>query len=402
MSSPSSIVQPTQRLYYIDWLRVLAMFCVFFFHNSRFFDSFSDWHVKNATTSLGPTMVVAFLNIWMMPLFFLVAGAGTYYAFKTRSAAQYAGERSLRLLVPLIFGMFVILVPQAYYQAVFQGQDFSGNNFFQIYWMYLKTLPDLEFFHLWFLYYLFIFSLVTIPIFINFSGSGKSIASRLAEWLSRPWVLVLSLVLSLALVDAFLSTEGFWGNRNSGGWNIVSYFLFFIFGYIIFANPRITATMKNLTWPALGVGVIVSVALIAFFLDPLTEPQDYYGTSFYIAAQAIYALNTWAWLIAILGLGARFLTRNNRFLQYSNEAVLPFYILHQTVIIVIGFFVVQWNTGVGLKYLVISTSSFTGIMLIYELLVRRITVLRFLFGMRKSRRQPAVIPVVQTEKQAES
>ena len=76
------------------------------------------------------------------------------------------------------------------------------------------------------------------------------------------------------------------------------------------------------------------------------------------------------------------MNRNNGALSYANEAVLPFYILHQTVIISIGFYVVQWTVGVGLKYLVISTTSFLAIMLVYEFLVRRINILRFLFGMR--------------------
>jgi surface polysaccharide O-acyltransferase-like enzyme len=97
------------------------------------------------------------------------------------------------------------------------------------------------------------------------------------------------------------------------------------------------------------------------------------------------AIVTWGWLFAFLGLARRYLNSTNRFLAYANEAVLPFYILHQTVIISIGFYVVQWNMHAGLKYLVISTTSFIGIMLIYELLVRRVNVLRFLFGMRTVR-----------------
>jgi len=82
------------------------------------------------------------------------------------------------------------------------------------------------------------------------------------------------------------------------------------------------------------------------------------------------------------GLLARYLNFNNRFLGYANEAVLPFYILHQTVILIIGFFVLQWSMGIAPKYLIITTSSFMAIMAIYELLVRRINILRFLFGMR--------------------
>ncbi len=88
------------------------------------------------------------------------------------------------------------------------------------------------------------------------------------------------------------------------------------------------------------------------------------------------------WIMAIIGLGSRYLNFNNRFIGYSNEAVLPFYILHQTVILIIGLFVVQWSSGIELKYSVITLTSFLAIMAIYELLIRRFNGLRFLFGMR--------------------
>lgn len=99
----------------------------------------------------------------------------------------------------------------------------------------------------------------------------------------------------------------------------------------------------------------------------------------------VEAVNTWSFLVAIIGLGIRFLTRSESFLTYANEAVLPFYILHQTVIISVGYFVIPTNVGVGIKYLTISASSFLIIMALYEL-VRRINVLRLLFGMRAIRR----------------
>lgn len=378
------------RLYYVDWLRVLAMVGIFFFHNARFYDVFGDWHVRNATTALGPSILVAFMSVWIMPLFLLLSGAGTYHAFQSRSAGEYARERSLRLLVPLVFGMVVIVAPQAYFDAVSHGADLGGYNVFQIYWLYFQSLPDLNWFHLWFLAYLFVFSLATIPLFADWSRSGKGLVARLAMSFNKPWALLLILVLSLALADILLYPDGFWGSRGQGGWNIVSYLLFFISGYLIFANPGIMTMVKKLTWPALGVGVVAGISLVAFFLEQLTDLGANYGTPAFSASQVIQAVNTWAWLLAILGLGSRFLTRNHRFLQYANEAVLPFYVLHQTLIIVIGFYVVQWNAGVGIKYLVISTTSFLAIMLVYELLVRRISVLRFLFGMRPQRRLSTV------------
>ena len=94
------------------------------------------------------------------------------------------------------------------------------------------------------------------------------------------------------------------------------------------------------------------------------------------------ALCAWSWVIGILGMGSRLLNFNNRLLGYANEAVLPFYILHQPTILLIGFFVIPWSMGILPKYLAISASSFVAIVAIYELLVRRINALRFLFGMK--------------------
>lgn len=381
MSLPSTASGSTPRLYYLDWVRVLAMICIFLFHNARFYDVFSDWHVRNSSTNVGASVLVAFISQWGMPLFFLIAGAGTYYALKSRRAGQFVQERTLRLLIPLIFGMFVIVVPQAYFEAISHGEELGGYNFFQIYGLYLTTLPDLNWFHLWFLVDLFIFSIVTLPTFLARSSTGKSVISRITAAFDKPLVLILLLVPSLALINILLYPDGYWGYRN-GGWNIVAYLLFYISGYLVFANARIMETVKKLRWVMLGVGVVALACLVSVFLNVMTDLQAYFGSPMYIAAHFVQAVSTWGWLLAILGLGSRFLNSNNRFLAYANEAVLPFYILHQTVIIVIGFYVVQWNTGVGLKYLTISTTSFIAIMLIYELLVRRVNALRFLFGMK--------------------
>ena len=135
-TSPSQVsesnvaVRPT-RLYYLDWLRVLAMLSIFFFHNARFFN-FEDWHVKNAVTGLGSEIFIGFLAQWMMPLFFILAGASVYYALRFRTAGGFIRERTLRILIPLVIvGYFVISPPQVYLERLTHG-EFSGT-FFQFY-----------------------------------------------------------------------------------------------------------------------------------------------------------------------------------------------------------------------------------------------------------------------------
>lgn len=388
MNESSSVITkpatPGNRLYYLDWLRVIAIIGIFFFHNTRFFDFFSDWHVKNAVTNAGASYVMAFMGQWIMPLFFVIAGAGTYYAFKIRHPGQFAKERMLRLLVPLIFGMLIIVVPQAYYQAVFRGEMPPGNLIL-LYPLYLQTLPDLNWFHLWYLAYLFLFSLITIPLFFSRKGVDRSIISRLAALIKKPWVLMLIMVISIGLLNSFIYPDGFWGHRGSGGWNIIANFLFYVFGYLIYANTRYMEWVKKYVWYILGIAV-VSTASILLVIEALADLTGYYGTPLFIGAHFVQAVVVWSWVLSILGLAGRYLERTNRFLNYANEAVLPFYILHQTIIITVGFYVIQWSAGVGIKYLVISSISFALIMLIYELLIRRINVLRFLFGMRAKKK----------------
>jgi glucan biosynthesis protein C len=290
----------------------------------------------------------------------------------------------LRLLIPLVFGLLVIVVPQAYFEAVSLGVQLSQYNLFQIYGIYLQSLPDMNTFHLWFLEDLFIISIVTIPLFFT-GNSGKSITSKLSDYFEKPWALQILLVMTITIVNIFVYPDGFWGYRN-GGWNIITYLLFFVFGYLIFGNQHIKEMAYKLRWISLTIGILTFEFI---FLYVLMSGDPEFGAPMYIFGMLIQAIGVWGWLLAILGFGSHYLNRNHRYLSYANEAVLPFYVLHQTVIISVGFFVVQWNTGVGLKYLTISTTSFVIIMLIYELLVRRINVLRFLFGMRP-RRKPQV------------
>jgi glucans biosynthesis protein C len=377
-----NLTEVVNRQYFLDWIRVFAMVGVFFFHNARIFDAFSDWHVKNATISVAATGLVSFMSQWMMPLFFLISGAGIFYALRSRNTGKFVQERVLRLLVPLVFGMLVIVVPQAYFDALSHGELTGEYSFFQIYGLYLQSLPDLNYFHLWFLVDLFLFSIITIPLFFFRNKEGKSLISRLASYLDKPWALLPLFIVSITIVNIFIYPDGFWGYRN-GGWNIINYLFFFIFGYLIFANPRIMPMIRKLRWISLGTGFVGFITIvIGVFVLGIDDAADVFGSPVSIGTTLLQSLAAWGWLLAILGFGSKYLNRNNRFLSHANEAVLPFYILHQTIIVIIGFYVIQWSTGVGTKYLVISSASFVGIMLIYELLVRHFNVLRFLFGMK--------------------
>ncbi|MFC1913517.1 acyltransferase [Chloroflexota bacterium] len=384
-TAANKIASGAMRLHYIDWLRVLAMGMIFFFHNARLYD-FWDWHIKNADVSRIADVFIDFCNPWLMPLFFILAAASIYSAMKTRTAGGFAKERTLRLLVPLlILGFFVIGPPQVYLERVASGAftgsflQFYGTQYFNgIYGLNDTGNFTLVPMHMWFLWLLFIFSLIFLPFFLYNKKTGRSLGSRLAKLFEKPWTLVVP-VLLIALSQAVLGLEG--ALTFGGGWNHLSYLVFFISGYLIFSNTRIQENIKRYAWLALTAALILLVLdyLAQFKVIPLSIP-DTTGAS--IGIWTFLTLKSWCFLLAILGIGSRYLNLNNRFLGYANEAVLPFYILHQTVIIIIGFFVIQLSIGVAPKYFIVATSSFVVIMAIYELLIRRINPIRFLFGMR--------------------
>ena len=147
---------------------------------------------------------------------------------------------------------------------------------------------------------------------------------------------------------------------------MLSYLVFFIYGYLLFSNTQIQETVRTYRSVALIVAVVLSIyGLVMQF--GIRWPLSF-GTPYYISVMLVQALRSLCWIVAILGYGCRFLNFNNKFLRYANEAVLPFYILHQTIILIIGFYVVQWDMGITAKYSIITLASFVSIIAIYDLL----------------------------------
>ncbi len=107
----------------------------------------------------------------------------------------------------------------------------------------------------------------------------------------------------------------------------------------------------------------------------------------YLLFQLVMSVQTLCWIVFIVGMGAKYLNFRSNTLEYCNEAVLPFYILHQTFILLVGWYVVRWNTAIFTKFLVISVTSFVLIASTYELLIRRFNGIRFIFGMRLKKRK---------------
>ncbi|MGA2172736.1 MAG: acyltransferase family protein [Sedimentisphaerales bacterium] len=366
----------------IDILRGLAMLTVFLFHCGRFFNE-EGWHVKNAQVSHSATVVMLIVAQWMMPLFFVLSGISAYYALRYQKPGQYILARIKRLAVPFIFGTFVVIAPlEIYLERLSEGQ-FKGSfiefypHYFDGWYGFGGNFAWMGV-HLWYLEMLFIFSLLTLPFFIDIAREPVRIFfSRIARSSGGLWVIVVPSIAIFAiewLVQTDTLQHSILGPRGFGGWPLLQYLLFFVLGYIAACDSAFKEAFEKLTVVALAIGI--SIGIVGYSLTV----RGYAGDD--VLSAALRSLNAWCWLVAILGLGSRYLNFENRATRYTNETVLPFYILHQTVMLVIGFYVVRLNIPMAAKFLIIAAISFAVIIAICDIAIKRINLLRFLFGMK--------------------
>jgi glucan biosynthesis protein C len=241
-------------------------------------------------------------------------------------------------------------------------------------------------FHLYFLAFLFSYSLLALPIFrwLNRNVGQSFIAwlGRLVEKRGGLLLFVLPLALARILVQSF--PEGH-------GWlNFVYYLLFFILGYIIYSDDRFPGAVRRDRWLLFAGGVLGLVAyggLSAVFGDQAFEWALTFVVPWSIILIFVFVLMSWGWALNVLYLAMRYLNFSNKWLVYGNDTIMPFYLLHQPVIIVIAYFVVQWDTGITAKLLVVVIGSFLITLGLIELLIRPFKAMRMLFGMKPRKRK---------------
>jgi glucan biosynthesis protein C len=362
----------------IDWMRILAVLLLIPFHTARIFDIFEPFFVKNAELSVWLSyLVIFFLSKWQMQLLFLLAGASTWYALRRRSGGQYIGERLKRLLVPFIFGTLVIVPPQMYFALLHRSNAPASYLAYYPHFFELNLdVPDyfgigFTWAHLWFILNLFVISLIALPLFLSLkTRGGQRITAGVGAFLERgPAIFLLALPLPFV---SFLLPE-------VDGKPFFIYLLVFIYGFVLMTHAGYQRALDRNKCLALVLALVCTAIIGAVDLSGVQFADDSPGD---VLLLFVASVNLWFWLMAILGLGHRYLNADSRVLRYARDASYPFYILHQTVIVAIGFYVVGWAAGVLPKYLLIAVCSLVVSIGLYDLVVRRTNVTRFLFGMK--------------------
>lgn len=414
---PQSPVQRTGtasavRRYELDWLRVGVVVGLIPAHAALIF---------GAPTALGQMgsgpspiifgLVASFVLLWGMPLLFLAAGAGSWFALTRRTGSRYLRERVLRLLVPLAVGVFVLVPLQAYLFLLSNPQlvtaGYIPGGF--IHESDLRFLPDfyiaymralLAFLthfspttaliflqHLWFIARLFVYSLVALPLFLALrSPAGRRVIERVAGFIARPGGVLLAGV-PLALSEVLLETQ--WLTRLTASWRWPVYddwaafslsLIFFVAGYLVYADERIVPAILRQGPVTLGAGLMAWAVIVGVGIAGKLPANEF--SLGYVLFMLLRGLGTWWTVFGIFHLVLRFLSGPRRVLGFLSEASYPIYLTHFVILTAVAYVVVRWPVFWAVQYAAIVLGATALTFALYVLVLKRVPALRLLLGMR--------------------
>lgn len=366
-----------QRRYDIDWLRIIATLLLIPFHSALIFvmDPNSIMYVKDHVNSTFLDTMASVIHQFHMPLFFLLAGMASYMALGFRSPGKYLVERVTRLLVPAVFGILTLIPVTTYITQLSKGRTISFIDHFIGFFKingndlagYNGTFTPA---HLWFIYFLFFFSLIALPLFVSLR---KSLERGNGKFFGKPFMLLL-----LGIPLTLGSGLDILGDKNP-----IVYFLFFFYGFVFMTGEGYQKAIDRDWIYYLPLAIIFEV-----LRHILPDYPD--GTVLWALTGLMETTNRLIMVFVLLGAAHRFLNKGGRIHKYLTEAAFPVYLLHMTVTTLVAFFIVKIHAPVAVKYLLIITIATLLTFAVYEVL-KRIGFMRFLLGMKSAKKNSPIV-----------
>jgi glucan biosynthesis protein C len=376
-----SIAAPERR-HDLDWLRVIAFGFLIFYHIGMFYVTWG-WHVKSPHAGPGLEPVMALINPWRLPLLFLISGIALRFAIDKARLRDFLPKRFVRLFVPIVFGMLVVCAPQAFFELYRKGE--TGPDFWAFYAQYLDF--DMEFSiltptwnHLWYVVYILVYTLVLVALLPLLRLLERPMEA-LFGWLGQGrmgWRLLLVpalpfLTYGLTLDPYFPSTHALYDD-----WaNHAELFTIVVMGWFAAKSFGFWDGVQRYMRPALVLagGLLTMLGVARLNWAAVTADHD-----LMMLMGGVRIVFMWVAIVAMLGLAQRYLNHKGRVLNFLTEAVFPYYILHQTIIVVVGALLGGLLLPVWAEAGIIVVATVVGCVGLTEA-IKLVPVLRPLFGL---------------------
>ena len=417
-ASAANLATKSTRRRELDVIGMGVVLSLVFLHTVGIFSGFqiivNDRATQSMLTTTLSAAVMSFFTLWEMPLLMFIAGYTIRYSLLRRTLGQFVRDRMQRLLVPFLTGLVLIIPPMVYYalKSRFPQYQESFLQFYPRFWnvrfslsafpLFFKGTPwvgagsepvrifDIS--HLWFVLYLFVYTLLLLPVFLYLrQPRGQRLVERLGTVFSRPWIIWLP-ALPIAVLEGVLATE--W----PGAWSRFVWPLFILLGFVFSGDERLEHALERFRKSALVLGIngfLLYFGALGILMNILQVDPFASRALPAMLARFVKGVCSWFWIVAVMGIATHRSQRwveaagkptwLDRFAAYAQEAQVPFYVLHQLPIILIGYYVVQWNAHALVKLLVICLTSYVVTFVLYDIGVKRTAITRFLFGMKSKR-----------------
>lgn len=380
-----------QRRHDLDWVRVIAFCLLVLYHVGMYYVTW-DFHVKSPHAGLALEPFMLLTSPWRMSLLFLISGVATAFMLG-KAPTGFFRRRSRQLLLPLLFGMAVIVPPQSYYQVVEQLPGGYSESYAAFYAKYLGgyhgfcgtdgdclRLPTWN--HLWFLSYLWAYTALTWLLWRLLPGTAMARLREMAARALSGWRVLLVPVALLAAARLLLVSRFEQTHALTDDWySHAQYLPVFLIGFLMAFATGTWQALQRLRWSALGIaaasyGLLVFCWYFAGYDDHNPPPQ-----ALRMLLRVAWAADQWCAIAAILGFAYRWRDADSPLLRYLTLAVFPLYILHQTVIVVLAHNLKPLAIPPLPEGIVLVVATYALCLGAYEL-IRRVGWLRPLFGLK--------------------
>jgi len=359
-SKPSDIhIVPNaamKRRYDIDWIRTFALGLLIVYHVAV---SFQPWgymifFLQNRQSLPWIWSIMSMVNIWRIPLLFMVSGMGLHFAMQRRNWKQLLKDRTLRILVPFIYGYFLICPISVYVVLKYYGKGAA-------------YVPNTG--HLWFLANIYLYVLLLLPFLNYLKKHPENFNLRLSRKILSQSFGIFMIALPIMVEAWLVNPQSFptYTNTPHGFWlGMICFFIGFIF-----------ISLKEVFWQAvakigrIAIGMASLFYLVRFFVFHFT------GTPI-----LLIAFESMCWMLAIFGYASQHLNKPSGSLTYLSKAVYPVYIIHMPVQYCISYYLLPLQLSALLKLFLLLAGTFGVSLFLYEYVIRRLTWIRPLFGMK--------------------